>query len=518
MAHAGELAGRKTDAGPADDARHSPAAIPREPAVEDVAVTSEAPVPTGPRISSGDLARLIMRGGAWSLLISAIGAALSLGVHLVLARTLGGEEYGRYVFALAWMNVLLLVGKFELDTASVRFVGAYSGTEQWSFLRGFLRRSAQIVGGVSLGIAVVSAMVILALMDRIDRGMALSLLAASALLPITAMAQLKASAMQGFKQVARAQAPSLVVRPVIFVLSVLGLHYVFSQPVSAPVAILLQLGATTVAFILTVRFLQAVLPDAVRQAREAFDTRYWIKTAAGLLVISGGQTILSTNADVLVVGSLLGPAAAGKYGAASQLASAVSFGVTAISFIALPVIADLYARQATAQLQSLIIHVTRLGLALSFPVLLVLGVAAAPVLSAFGPSFTDAAGLLILLGFDQLVGAIFGIAGYLLVMTGHQVTAARVIIGCAVLNLILTFVLTPLMGLMGAGIATTIATLVRSYLLTARMKAALGLGLTPWPRQSTRQRQSLGTAEARAGAGRDRLVHSTVTDFARLRG
>ena len=110
-----------------------------------------------------------------------------------------------------------------------------------------------------------------------------------------------------------------------------------------------------------------------------------------------------------------------------------------------------------------------------------LSFAAGPVLTAFGPSFADAAGILILLGFDQLIGVIFGIAGYLLVMTGHQVTAARVIVGCAVLNLALTFVMTPRFGLLGAGLATTITTLVRCYLLTARMRSSLGLSLAPWP-------------------------------------
>ena len=484
MAHAGDWAGAKIDASPpADQAPRTPPG-PTLTSPDDVIVPIEPETPPTSRISSKDLARLIMRGGAWSLLISTVGAALSLAVHLVLARTLGSEEYGRYVFALAWMNVLLLVGKFELDTASVRFVGAYTGTEQWSFLRGFLRRSSQIVGGVSLGIAVVSTLIIVVLDDRIDRGIALSLLAASALLPLSAMAQLKTSVMQGFKQVARAQAPTLVVRPLVFVLALLGLHSVARVQVSAPVAIVLQLAATTVALALTLYFLQGVIPKAVRQATESFDTRYWMKTAAGLLVISGGQTILSTNADVLVVGSILGPSAAGRYSAASQLASAVSFGITAISFIALPIIADLYARQAFPQLQSLISHVTRLGLGLSIPVVLALSVGAAPLLSAFGPSFTDASGLLILLGFDQLIGAIFGVSGYLLVMTGHQVTAARVIIGCAVLNLVFTFALTPLMGLMGAGVATTIATLARSYLLTSSVRTALGLSLSPWAKQS----------------------------------
>jgi O-antigen/teichoic acid export membrane protein len=480
MAHAGEWVDAKIDPAPATDVNPVTDADAGDALRAISTATAETRGSSAALLSSGDLARLIVRGGAWSLFISAAGAVLSLGVHLTLARILGGESYGQYVYALAWMNVLVLVAKFELDTASVRFVGAYTATEQWSFLRGFLRRSTEVVGVLSVVIGLVSALIAIALTDRIGRGTALSFVAASLLLPVTAMGQLKASAMQGLKLVARAQAPNMVVRPIVFVLGVLIVRYAFDRSVTAPVAILLQFAATTVALVLTIRFLQVVMPDPVRQASEAFDTRYWLKTAAGLLVISGGQIVLSTNSDVLVVGSLLGPEPAGRYGAASQLAAAVSFGVTAISFIALPVVADLYAKQAFVKLQGLISHVARLGLALSVPVLLVLVVAAKPLLRAFGPSFADVSGLLILLGFDQLVGAIFGIAGFLLVMTGHQVLAARVIIGCAALNLALTFTLTPLMGLMGAGLATTITTLVRSYLLVTRMRKALGLMLAPW--------------------------------------
>jgi len=484
MAHAGEWAEPKLNVIEPTETVDVAGSTAREASADEPAPVSDTNVSSASLLSSGDLARLIVRGGAWSLFISAAGAVLSLGVHLLLARALGGVEYGRYVFALAWMNVLVLVGKFELDTASVRFVGAYTGTEQWSFLRGFLRRSSQFVGAASVALSLVSALIVFVFMDRFDRGTALSFLAASLLLPVTAIAQLKASVLQGLKQVARAQAPSMVVRPIIFALGILTLHYVLRDVVTAPVAILLQLVATTVALVLTMRFLQGVMPTAVRRADEGFDTRYWLKTAAGLLVISGGQIIVSTNSDVLVVGSLLGAEQAGSYGAASQLAAAVSFGVSAISFIALPVIADLYARQALAKLQGLISHVARLGLLLSVPVLLLLLVGAKPLLRAFGPSFTEASGLLILLGFDQLVAAIFGIAGYLLVMTGHQVTAARVITSCAVLNLALTLALTPTLGIMGAGLATTITTLTRSYLLTTRMRSALGLSLSPWPRTS----------------------------------
>jgi O-antigen/teichoic acid export membrane protein len=392
MAHAGEWVDTKIDGSSSTDT-DSPSDSGE--ALGAASTTVETRGSSASLLSSGELARLIVRGGAWSLFISASGAALSLGVHLALARILGAGDYGQYVYALAWMNVLVLVAKFELDTASVRFVGAYTATEEWSFLRGFLRRSTQIVGGVSVAMALVSGLVAFALMDRIGRGTALSFIAASVLLPVTAMGQLKASAIQGLKLVARAQAPNMVVRPIVFVLGILLVRYAFDQAVTAPIAILLQFAATTAALVLTIRFLQVVLPDAVQRASEAFDTRYWLRTAAGLLVISGGQIILSSNSDVLVVGSLLGPEFAGRYGVASQLAAAVSFGVTAISFIALPVVADLYAKQAFVKLQGLISHVARLGLALSVPVLFVLVLAAKPVLRAFGPSFADASGLLI---------------------------------------------------------------------------------------------------------------------------
>src|SRR5215207_2327073 len=115
MAHAGEWAEEKVELQRrADDARGLDASDLADPPDE-----AGAQPPSGrsrARLASSELARLIVRGGAWSLGISATGAALSLVVHLALARTLGAEEYGRYVFALAWMNVLAPVGKFELDT------------------------------------------------------------------------------------------------------------------------------------------------------------------------------------------------------------------------------------------------------------------------------------------------------------------------------------------------------------------------------------------------------------------
>ena len=109
MAHAGDLIESKIDAGsPAQAARRAASAEHNEAPVTLPGDGDSAAASSASLLSSGELARLVVRGGTWSLLISALGAALSLGVHLVLARILGAEEYGQYVFALAWMNVLVL--------------------------------------------------------------------------------------------------------------------------------------------------------------------------------------------------------------------------------------------------------------------------------------------------------------------------------------------------------------------------------------------------------------------------
>ena len=86
MAHAGDWAGPKIEASPpADDAVPTHSGLTRGAGANTVAPT-DPDDPPRTRVSSSDLARMIVRGGAWSLLISATGAALSLGVHCERAR------------------------------------------------------------------------------------------------------------------------------------------------------------------------------------------------------------------------------------------------------------------------------------------------------------------------------------------------------------------------------------------------------------------------------------------------
>lgn len=426
---------------------------------------------------SGKLAR----GALQIFAVNAGGTLVAFLVQILLARTLGPADYGLYAYALGLMNIVLLVAKFDFENAALRFVGAYRGREEWALLRGFLRYGHEIVVLGSLAVTVIAVIVVLALGDRLTASETSTYLLACALLPITAILTFKSSVLQGLTRVVQAQAPAMLVRPLLFGLGVLVLATGFGVRMTAALAVGANLVASIFVLLLSTVFLRRGLPADARHAEPGYAVREWWHVALGMLLISASQVVLSQQADVVVVGSIVDKVAAGHYNAASQLAMLVNFGVTAVLFITAPMISELHARGRHHDLQRLVSMATRANLLASVPVFLALLVGGALALSLYGPTFRDAYPVLVILGVSQLIVAIVGsLAGFLMSMTGNQNAAAVVIGGSAAMNIVLTIILTPIYGLIGTAVATLIGTLTRSILLTVLVRRRLAVRLTPF--------------------------------------
>src|SRR5690349_23732447 len=101
----------------------------------------------------------MVRGAGWSLGGTAIGAIASFLVQIVLARALEATRYGVYSYLLAWVNVAVLVGKLEFDTAAIRFVAAYDGQRQDGLLRGFWQYGWRVVSRTAAAVALLGGLV-----------------------------------------------------------------------------------------------------------------------------------------------------------------------------------------------------------------------------------------------------------------------------------------------------------------------------------------------------------------------
>ncbi len=416
--------------------------------------------------ATGDANPTLVRGAMLALAINATGLLLGLLTQKILANTLGPKGFGLYLYVLGWSNVAGLLCALEFSNAAVRYVSAYTATKDWASLRGFLRRSQEIVGGITGTVSLLAVIALLATRG-LDHETEFCFLAACAVFPLTSIVQLQAACLLGWKRVRQSQAPFQIIRPAVFAIGLLTLARWVGPGFDAADAVAVQFFATGIALCFTAWYLQRSTPVEATRVTPVYHTMEWIRTSAQFAAISISQLVLSTQADLLFVGTLLGKAEVGLYGAASQLATLVGFGSAAIMLIAQPMIADLYARGNIPALIKLSRQIVFLALVASIPVFLGVALFGRALLThIYGAAFEPAFPVLIVLAIAQLIAAVVGmLLGYLFTMTAHQQLATRIIGASAVLNIVLALILTYSMGMIGTATATALSTLARSVAL-----------------------------------------------------
>jgi O-antigen/teichoic acid export membrane protein len=120
------------------------------------------------RLADRSHAGLAQRVAGTAFAIRMGSAALLYLTQMLFARWMGSFEFGIYVYVWTW--VLLIGGVFELGLAAgaQRFIPEYAGRKQFDRLRGFLRGSRWLVGGVATAGAAAAAAIVLAAAPAID--------------------------------------------------------------------------------------------------------------------------------------------------------------------------------------------------------------------------------------------------------------------------------------------------------------------------------------------------------------
>ena len=423
----------------------------------------------------------VARGAFKSIMVAGSGAGVSFLVQIVLGRLLGTEAYGVYLLALGWLSVAQVAGKLEVDVISVRFVGSYVATARWGLLKGYLRSSRRAVVLASVIVALVMGAIVLGLEGTLAAkhpDYQRTLLAACLLLPFLAVLVVEGATLQGFHQYARSQVPLNLVRPLAFGVTVAIIAVLWPQNLSAPSAIGANLVGVVLALALVSYWRRRATPAEAKAATAEHDTATWVRTAYPLFAVTIAQVIISQQADVLVVGTYLDAAQAGIYGAASQLTLPLTMAVASVTFVAQPMISDLYSRNESRRLQTLIRVVTWASAALAVPIAAMLIFAGPWLLSLWGDDFRAGHSVLIILTLAQLVIGLAGdLAGYMLTMTAHERAAAWIIGGSALVNIALALILTPLFGPIGTASATLVAATARAASLSIYIRRSMGFRL-----------------------------------------
>jgi O-antigen/teichoic acid export membrane protein len=216
------------------------------------------------------------------------------------------------------------------------------------------------------------------------------------------------------------------------------------------------------------------LPPETRRIAAAADVKVWAQRslpmwAAAFLDAS------SQYLEVILIGLLLNPVAAGGYFVAARLANVFAMIAGGMANYSATTIASLFARGHRPELQQSLRMVSLTVVGLVAAGLLVVFLGGHFLLMIFGASYADQHAILVLLSAGTAVAALGGPAMYVLLLTGHESLYSKVVVVVLVLRVLALFVFTPTYGAIAAALAWSASLIVTTVALNLVCRRLVGI-------------------------------------------
>lgn len=420
--------------------------------------------------------RAILSSGLAVGLTRLAGAGLGLSLTVLLGRYLGPGGLGAYGYTMIVLSLLAVPVSNGWSTVLLRQVSGAMHTQRWAEPRGMMLRGVQLAGALTLCVTLLGFGLQTLLDAQLPAQFDLWLwLPLAAVLFFDQLSALRQSTLRGLNLPVWGQLPEMVLRPALIVAmfwlasrwldAALGLRHAFWALAAASCVAALAGGAV----------LRAKAPASLRLAAPEFHTRAWLKSAG---VLSGNSFLLILNAsvDVLLLGALGSLEQVGVYRVAAQVALFSGFVYTALNMLATQKFAFLKAKGDAEALRSTAVFMARLALLGALPLPLIFWAFGAGLLERiFGTAFVPALGPMFLLFFGQLVNATVGMASALLIMSGKESSVFRFTLLAVGLNALLSLLLIPEWGAMGAATANMCAMTVWNVGIWIYLRRTLGI-------------------------------------------
>jgi len=422
------------------------------------------------------------RSALRKMLVSASGTVLLQGGSLVmgfatavlLARLLGAEGYGRYVFAFAWASLLTIPALLGFDRFLVRGFATYEVERKWQLIKGLLRRTNQIVlltSGLTMGLGWLVAIVWLAGPLRWPFCVAMMLV------PLTTLTLVRQGAMQAIGRIVSGQLPEFLIRPALILAGIGALELVGHRALTPTTALAMNVAGVAIACLIGALLLRRALPAAISSAQPRYATRAWLRASLPMMLISG-IWMANNYCMILIVGTLDGSRAAGVYSVIQKGAELIVVLLIAANMPLAPAIARMYARGDRQGLEHVTERIARVTLLMSAPVAVAFMIFSGAYLGIFGASFRSGATGLTILAFGQLFNAVAGPAGNVLLMTGHERAAVKGMGVGLFANVVLGIALVPILGVTGGAIAFAVSLVLWNTMLVIIARRRVGVNVT----------------------------------------
>jgi O-antigen/teichoic acid export membrane protein len=413
---------------------------------------------TGEFSSSRTIARNTIARGAGE-----IAAKLgSLAFYAVMARKLGAEDFGSFIFALSLSSVVLIAAGFGMDAFMTREIAKNRDSVH------VLLSNVMVLKG-SMLFALIGVLGGIVLIGPYSAGTRIAVVVVGAGVAVEMLSATLHSVAQGFERM-EVGAVGLVVQRTLT--AIVGIAVVIAGG-GLIAAALVFLGGSVVGYVVTMVYLRRVVRIEFRPNRSQFMEVLKVSAPIGVAVLMF-TVLLRLDATLISFLTHGDQAEVAHYGAAYRLIDATMFVPWVFSAAMLPWVA-----RQSEQDSEVLARGSAVGLKLLVAFLMPIGigyVVFAPSLIdiLYGSGFKDAIVPLRFLGMMTVLYAVNAYASSVLIARHQPAVFARGIAFVLVLNLILNVLLIPPYGASGAAFAAIVTGTILAAYSVWKIRVAVG--------------------------------------------
>jgi O-antigen/teichoic acid export membrane protein len=411
----------------------------------------------------------IAQGALVAFLIKLGGSSLNIVMFTIAARVIGPVEFGQFAIWFNLVSFLAVIAVCGQETLIVRSWNEYTHQHRYDLAR----------GAISFGI-VVCAAAALFWAGCVAIGSSVAGWASSPGLVVAACLFLIAQTMASFSSnLARTIVGYLLgesLREAWRLVVIVGALLLALGHVQITMTTLFALCVIGVSLMILIQYVvvRRSLPPQIRVVAPTTDVSAWLKRslpmwAAAFLDAS------SQYLDVILLGLVLSPVAAGGYFVAARLANVFAMIAGGMANYSATPIASLFFTGHHPELQRSLRMVSLAVAALVVAGLAVIFVGGDLLLMIFGKSYVDQHGILVVLSIGTAVAALGGPAMYVLLLTGHEALYSRVVVIGLVLRVVALVVLAPRFGAIAAAFSWSACLIGTTIALNAVCRRSVGI-------------------------------------------
>ena len=407
-------------------------------------------------------------------LINGASALLLFLSGLTLTTLMSTAAYGEYAYALSWLVVILAIGKFGLDNSSLRLIPEYKVNSDAMLMHGFILVANLLAFIASLILVTISLGLIWFLFEEIWTQYGYLVILTGSIVPFLSLLMVNGSILRGMGYILIPQAV-VKIMPHVLIITVALIFYNINNDelLSNEVLISITLSAY-IASLVTVLFLYRSNLAKSPLVNRKYDLRKW--TSISMPMMSTAIVVQVQNqVDIIIAGMYLSTEDIAVYSVAKKIVGIVVFGLSAVNVVAAPTISKLWFSNSKVELQNYLTVIARLLVATTIPVVIFVYLFGQTMLGLFGSDYKEGYVSLLILVAGQSISAIVGTVALIMNMTDRHNQLAFILFLTAISNMVLSLLLIPNFGIIGAAGASSIAVVASNTCLYFYILKAHGL-------------------------------------------